>query len=69
LPGGGGGGKDRAFGDSRCKVYMEQIRNKILLYSTGKYIQYLVVNQNAKECEKICITEPFGCTTEISTIL
>ena len=45
------------------------INNKILLYSTGKYIQYLVVNHNAEECEKICITEPFGCTTEISAIL
>ena len=26
--------------------------NKVLLYSTGNYIQYLVINYNRKESEK-----------------
>ena len=33
--------------------------NKVLLYSTGNYIQYPVINHNGKECEKeymcVCI--------------
>ena len=28
------------------------INNKVLLYSTGNYIQYLVINHNGKEYEK-----------------
>ena len=41
---GGGGGKDWEFGISRCKlVYIGWI-NKVLLYSTGNYIQYPVIN-------------------------
>ena len=32
-------------GISRCKLlYIEWINNKALLYSTGNYIQYLVIN-------------------------
>ena len=35
--------------------------NKVLLYSTGNYIQCFVINHNGKECEKervyICISE------------
>ena len=60
----GGQGKNWGFGISRCKlVYREWINNKVLLYSTGNYIQYPVINQNEKEHEKeyICITELFGC--------
>ena len=38
---GGGGGKGWEFGVSRCKlVYIEWINNKVLLHSTGNYIQY-----------------------------
>ena len=45
-----GGGKDWEFGISRCKLlYGEWINNKGLLYSTGKYIQYPVINHNGKE--------------------
>ena len=33
--------------------YIEQI-NKVLLYSTGNYIQYPVINHNGKEFEKKC---------------
>ena len=44
------GGKDRHSGFAKENYY-----NKVLLYSTGNYIQYPVINQNAKE--HICITE------------
>ena len=37
----------------KCKlVYIEWINNKVLLYTTGNYIQYPVINQNGKEHEK-----------------
>ena len=43
---------------SRCKLlYVEWINNKVLLYSTGNYIQYSMTNHNAEEYlkkEKIC---------------
>ena len=49
----GGGGKDWEAGISRCKlVYIGWINNKVLLYSTGNYIQYPVINHNGKEYEK-----------------
>ena len=54
-----GGGKvgegwmDCEFRIRRCKpVYIGWINNKVLLYSTGNYIQYPVINQNGKEYEK-----------------
>ena len=38
---------------SRCKLlYMEWINNRVLLYSTENYIQYLVINHNGKKYEK-----------------
>ena len=47
---------DEGFGVSRCKlVYIGWINNKVLLYSTGNYIQFPVVNFNGKEYEKGCI--------------
>ena len=40
------------FGFSRSKLlYIEWINNKVLLYSTGNYIQYIVIDQNGKEYE------------------
>ena len=33
-------------------LYMKQTKNKNLLYSTGNYIQYLVIINNGKESEK-----------------
>ena len=38
-------------------LYIGRINNKVLLYSTGNYNQYSVVNHNRKEYEKeyICI--------------
>ena len=59
-------------GIGRCKVsYIEWINNKFLLYSTGNYIQYPVINHNGKEYEKECIyiTESLCCTAEINTTL
>ena len=68
---GGGRGKDWEFGISRCKlVYIGGINNKALLYSTGNYIQYPVINHNGKEYEKeyiIYITESLCCTPETNT--
>ena len=70
-----GWGRDGVeFVISRCKlVCIEWKNNKVLLYSTGNYIQYPVINCNRKEYEKeyiyICITESLGCTAEINTTL
>ena len=45
--GGWGWGRDWEFGISGCKqLYIEWINNKVLLYSTGNYIQYPVINHN-----------------------
>ena len=40
-------------------LYVKQINKKDLLYSTGNYIQYLVIAYNGKEPEKkkICIVK------------
>ena len=50
----GGQGRDNlGVWDSRSKLsYMGWINNKVLLYSTGNYIQYLVITHNRKEYEK-----------------
>ena len=70
---GQGWGRD-AEGDglSRCKLlYTEWINNKALLYSTGSYIQYPMINHNGKEHQKenvyMCITESLSYIAEIST--
>ena len=48
-----GGGMDWKFG---CKLlYTEWVSNKILLCSTGNYIQYLVIKHSGKEYEKECV--------------
>ena len=47
---GRGGGKDWELGVSRCKLlYIGWINNKVLLYSTGNYIQYPTINHYGKE--------------------
>ena len=44
------------FGVSRYKLlYIGWMNNKVLLYSTGNYIQYPVTSHNGKEYEKECI--------------
>ena len=41
---------DWEFGVGRCKPsYLEWINNKVLMYSTGNYIQYPVIHHNRKE--------------------
>ena len=51
-----GGGMDWEFGVSRCKLlYIEWISNKVLLYSTGNYIQYPEIKHNGKDYAKECI--------------
>ena len=49
----GGGGISWEFGINRYTLlYIKQINNKELLYSTGNQIQYLTINYNGKESEK-----------------
>ena len=49
-----GGENELEFGVGRCKIlYREWINEKVLLYSTGNYIQHPVINHNGKEYEKV----------------
>ena len=36
----------------RMGIHIDWINNKVLLYSTGNYTQYLVINHNEKEYVK-----------------
>ena len=46
-------GMEWRFGINRCiLLYARWINNKVLLYSTGNYTQYPVINHNGKEYEK-----------------
>ena len=43
---------------SSCKLlhqYIGWLNTKVLLYSTGNYIQYPVINQNGREYEKVYV--------------
>ena len=65
---------DWEFGVGRGKLlHLEQINNKVLMYSTGNYTQYPVINRNGKEYEKMyiytCITESLCSAAEINTTL
>ena len=52
----GGARKYWEFGICKCKLlYIGWINSKALLYSTGNYIQYLVINHNEKNYEKECV--------------
>ena len=71
---GGGRGIDWEFGVGRCKLlHTDWINNKVLMYSTGNYIQYPVISRNGKEYKKetvyMCITESLCSTAEIDTAL
>ena len=47
-------GMDWEFGVGRCELLcLKQITNKDLLYSTGNYIQHLVITYNGKESEAV----------------
>ena len=44
---------DWEFGIGRCKLlHSEWINNKVLMYSTGNYIQYSVMKHNGTEDKK-----------------
>ena len=64
---------DWDFGIGRCKVlHLEWKNNKVLLYSTGNYIQHPVTSYNGKEYKKnACMyaTESLCCAAEIGTTL
>ena len=48
-----GGGMEWDIGVNRCKhLYIEWVNNRVLLCSTGNYIQYPVINHNGEEYEK-----------------
>ena len=48
-----GGGMEWEVGVIRCKLlYIEWVNNKVLLYNTGNYIQYPMINCNGKEYKK-----------------
>ena len=80
----GGSGVNWEFGLSRCKLLnLEWISSEVLLYSTGNYIQSLVIEHDRryyeKECVCMCIkeyihthTHTYGllcCIAEIDTTL
>ena len=53
-------------------LYIKQINNEVLLYSTGNYIQYHIINDNEKEYEKhmyIHIFESLCSTHETNTTM
>ena len=50
---GGERGMEWEFGISRCKLlYIGWIKSKVLLYSTGNYIQYPMIIHNGKDYNK-----------------
>ena len=49
-----GGARERG-GLGVANLYTGWINNKVLLYSTGNYIQYPVINYNEKEYGEECI--------------
>ena len=52
--GGSGGEMIWGFKIRRCKLFHTQwINNKVLLYSTGNYIQYPKINYNREEYGKV----------------
>ena len=60
---GGEGGREMTweFGLGRCELlHIDWINNKVLLYSTGNYIQYHVINHNRKEYEAYICNNRFG---------
>ena len=69
--GGGNWGRDGlGVWVSRCKLlHIDWINNKVLLYSTGNYIQYPVTEKNIKKNVYKCITESLCYIAEINTTL
>ena len=52
-----GGDENWEFGIIRCKLLYIGWINKVLLYSTGNYIQYPVISHNRKYKNKKCLYE------------
>ena len=48
----GGGGREWEAGVSRCKLLDMEWINEVLLYSTGTYMVYPVINHNRNKYEK-----------------
>ena len=66
-------GLDWEFGISGYKILHTEWINKVLLYSTGNYLQYSRISHNGNyEKESVYmhtyITESFGCTIETNTL-
>ena len=60
-----GGGINQEYGFNRyTPLYIKQINNN-LLYSTGKYIQYLVITYNEKESEAVHLKLAQYCKSTI----
>ena len=59
------------WGQQMQTAVQRRDNSKILLYSTGDYIQYSVINNNGKKYEKeciyTCIIQSLCCTIEINT--
>ena len=63
------GRKDWELGISRCKLlYIGWINNKVLLYSTGNYIQYRVITHNGKEYLKNRMSRDFPGHPVVKTL-
>ena len=70
---GRGRGMDWKFKGGRCKLSHLECINRVLLYSTGNYIQSPEIDHNRKEYFKnnvyMCKTESLCYTVEIVTTL
>ena len=65
--GGGGSRMDWEFGINRCKLLpLEWISNEILLYSTGSYIQSLLMEHDNVRKKNVCI---YICMCDWVTLL
>ena len=67
-----GEGLIRNLGLTCPLLYIKQITNKDLLYSTGNYTKYFVITSKGKKSRKkdinVCITEPLFCTLETNIV-
>ena len=62
-------GMDWEFGLVDANYYIGWIDNKVLLYNTGNYIQYSVINHNGKEYRKrmyACILSHFDVQQKLT---
>ena len=60
------------MGLAEATYCIEDGLNKVLLYSTGNYIQYLAINHNGREHKKkeyICVTKSLCYAEEINMTL